>query len=715
MIPNLPELVSLPSPTFSGSTKFYERMTFNDTFWSGHYDPVIRESRTIVDIIRKRAEDNPDKVIYKFLADGIEESDSLNIAELHHQAIIVASRLQQLGKKNDRVVLFFPPGIPYIVSLFGCLYAGMVAVPAYPPRRNRSSYRVFKMFEDAAVSLCLTNNQVMKDIERNFAADYTNRGIKWITYESLQASEAELWVDPEIAADDLALLQYTSGSTGDPKGVMITHGQILYNSEYIRQSFGFTPEIIGMNWLPIYHDMGLIGTIMQAPFVGGLSITMPPMAFLQDPLKWLRAITKYKVTTAGGPNFAFDYCVQKIDESQLEGLDLSSVETFFCGAEPVRQQTLEAFVKKFARVGVRMEQLYPCYGMAETVLIVTGGNKLSPQRFLSVNGKSLQQRKVEKVDPEHAEAMSFTGCGHTWMDTEVRIINPDTYLPCEADEVGEIWICGSGVSQGYWDKNDENLRSFGAVVAGEGNKTYFRSGDLGFMDGDELFITGRIKDLMIFRGVNFYPTDIEFAIQNSHASLRQNAGAAFSVMVSGDERLVIVQEVERSAMHNLPEEQVFSAIRQIVSEEFELAVHAIVLLRPGSIPLTSSGKIQRRVCKYGYLRKELQEISSWSQELISVNMAEVASLVTEENLRLWLVNWVHTKLHIPLDEIDIHKPITSFGLDSLAAVVLENEIWMHFGYYWHISLFMMDTTIAQLAIDGTKIYNEEKDSESNTH
>lgn len=687
--------------------KEHELHKNNYDFLTQHPDPLLRNVASMVDVIMCRAEETPDHVVFRFLPEGTDEGESLSFSQLDVMARRVAVSLQQTGHRGDRVVLFFPPGIPYIISLFACFYAGMVAVPAYPPRRNRSSYRVFSIVENAGVSVCLTTQQVLRDIERNFASDFASNKINWICYEDAIIHKPEAWVSPALKGDELALLQYTSGSTGEPKGVMITHYQILYNSEYIRQSFGFSKQTIGMNWLPIYHDMGLIGTIMQAPYIGALSITMPPVAFLQDPLKWLKAITKYKVTTAGGPNFGFDHCIHKVPEIEIEQLDLSSMETFFCGAEPVRAKTMQDFAACFAPAGARPEQLYPCYGMAETVLIVTGGSKLSPLRFATINSKSLAQGKIEKVDENHPDAITLTGCGHTWLDTEVRIVHPETYEAVPAHHTGEIWISGSGVTQGYWGRPEENLRTFGAQIKDEGTVKYFRSGDIGFLDGNELYITGRIKDLLIFRGVNFYPTDIEFTVQEAHPALRKNAGAAFPALVRGEEQLVIAQEVERSSMHNLPEAEIFSAIRQAIAEEFELSVYAIVLLRPGSIPLTSSGKIQRRVAKYGYLTGELQSIAIWEKESRIESISVPAETITRENLEAWLVQWVNQKLHIPKEEIDVDKPITSFGLDSLAAVSLESEISAHFGYIWHISLFMADTTIRQLAIDGVTIYEQE--------
>jgi acyl-CoA synthetase (AMP-forming)/AMP-acid ligase II len=681
-------------------------------FKSQHTDPIIRKSSSMVDIISNRAVVTPGHIVFRFLPEGIDEGESLSFEQLDTMSRSVASCLQQHGKKGDRVVLFFQPGIPYIISLFACFYAGMVAVPAYPPRRNRSSYRVFSIVENAGVSMCLTSQQVKKDIERNFASDFASQNLHWICYEDAIMHSAGLWNDPNLKGEELALLQYTSGSTGEPKGVMITHYQILYNSEYIRQSFGFSKQTIGMNWLPIYHDMGLIGTIMQAPYIGALSITMPPVAFLQDPLKWLKAISRFKVTTAGGPNFGFDHCLQKVPQHELSHLDLSSVETFFCGAEPVRAKTMQDFASYFAQAGARPEQLYPCYGMAETVLIVTGGNKLSPLRFITINSKALARGIVEKIGEDQPEAITLTGCGHTWMDTKVRIVHPETYEAVPEGHTGEIWICGSGVTQGYWGRTEENLRTFGAQIHNEGSTSYFRSGDLGFMDGNELYITGRIKDLLIFRGVNYYPTDIEFAVQEAHASLRKNAGAAFSVMVHGEEQLIIAQEVERSAMHNLPQDELFSTIRQTLSEEFELSVYAILLLRPGSIPLTSSGKIQRRVTKYGYLTGELQSIAAWKKETGNEEISMTAATITAENLQAWLVQWVNKKLHIPLSEIDVNKPVTSFGLDSLAAVALESEISAHFRYHWHISLFMLDATIKQMAVEGMAMYEQEMNSKA---
>jgi acyl-CoA synthetase (AMP-forming)/AMP-acid ligase II len=319
------------------------------SFLKNYNDPVVLSSKTYIEIIRKRVEIEPDTVIFRFLENGVDESESLNYRTLDIRSKAIGAAMQSFGKKGDRVLLLFPAGLRYVASLFACFYSGMIAVPAYPPRRNRNLNRLLSIIEDSGAKIAVVTRQVFKDIERNFAGNTLLRDIKWIIYEDIDDQYASRWVETEIFPDDVALIQYTSGSTGNPKGVMLTQLNLFYNSEYIHQTFEFTRETtIGMNWLPIFHDMGLIGGILQAAYLGGVNIGMPPVEFLKSPFKWLKAITKYKATVGGGPNFGFDYCIEKISEEEKKELDLSSINTFYCGAEPVRKYTMEKFPRAFA-------------------------------------------------------------------------------------------------------------------------------------------------------------------------------------------------------------------------------------------------------------------------------------------------------------------------------------------------------------------------------
>ncbi len=681
------------------------------TFLKNFQDPILQNSKTYIEVIKKRVTADPEHVVFRFLDNGIDESEAFSYNQLETRSKALGAAMQQYARKGERVLLLFPAGLKYVASLFACFYSGMIAVPAYPPRRNRNLNRVLTIIEDSGAHISIISRQVYRDIERNFKDNPLLRNMLWIVYEEIGDKKASEWKKTEIFADDVALIQYTSGSTGNPKGVMITQLNLFYNSEYIHQTFEFSKETtLGMNWLPIFHDMGLIGGILQAAYLGGLNVGMPPVEFLKNPYKWLKAIEKYKATVGGGPNFSFDYCVQKVSEEERKNLDLSSMNTFFCGAEPVRKSTMEAFSKAFADNGVTAEQMYPVYGMAETTLIATGGFQKNPPKYLRIKQDKLAENKVEIADAYEAKAIELVGCGHTWLETEIAIVNPKTFSRLNEDKVGEIWISGPTVAKGYWNKPEETKRTFEAYIDDTKEGPFLRSGDLGFLHQNELYITGRLKDLIIIRGVNHYPSDIEFTVENSNPVLRPNAGAAFSILKNGEEKLIIVHELERAALRNTNHQQIINDIRYAISDEHELETQAIILIQTGSIPITSSGKIQHRQTRYDYLNNKLNVIALWkkTEETTKTDMPKKETgIPTEENITEWLVQWIMHNQHFRRNEIDLDKPVTAYGVDSLSAVNLEQEISEHFGFDWHVSSFMLNPTINALTKEGVELFREE--------
>ena len=700
-----PKFTSSPLPTKQLLLPKIKPMKYS--FLKDYKDPLVQDCTTYVDVIKNRVKANPDHVVFRFLNDGINESESFTYRQLETRSKALGAAMQQYALKEERVLLLFPPGLSYVASLFSCFYSGMIAVPAYPPRRNRSLDRIHTIVEDSGATVSIISRQVFNDIERNFAEDEVLNKIHWIVYEEVSDEKAKDWKPEEILPDDIALLQYTSGSTGQPKGVMISQLNLLYNSEYIRQTFEFDTNSVGVNWLPIFHDMGLIGGVLQAAYLGVLNVGMPPIAFLKNPLNWLKAIEKYKGTTGGGPNFSFDYCIQKTTEEERAALDLSSIKTFYCGAEPVRKQTMESFPEAFKKSGASPVQMYPVYGMAETTLIVSGGYQNEQPKFLKIDAIALQENKVLIANEKNLKTVELVGCGHSWMETKIEIVNPTTFERSKKNEVGEIWVSGPTVAKGYWNKAEENQRSFGAIINSSGDGPFLRTGDLGFLYEDELYITGRLKDLIIIRGVNYYPNDIELTVQSTDASLKQNSGAAIPVTVNNEEKLVIIQELERSALRNTDYNKIINNIRTAISEEHELDVYGIALIRTGSIPMTSSGKIQRRLSKYGYLNKELNVVAEWKQdEQIETGKTEKSEEPSIKNIKAWLTNWIVRNQHFRQEEIDPDKNIMSYGIDSLAAVTLEQEISQQFGFQWHVSSFMLNPTINKLAEEGMEIYKE---------
>ncbi|HAX84786.1 MAG TPA: AMP-dependent synthetase, partial [Cyanobacteria bacterium UBA11370] len=577
---------------------------------------------TLVDLLRYRTLHQPHKSAFTFLTDGETPSRYLTYNELDGLARAIATQLQILDAIGERALLLYPPGLEFIAAFFGCLYAGVIAVPAYPPRPNQKLSRLQVILEDSQATFALTTTSLLSNIERRFAQEPTLTPIKWLTTDTLDQTIASEWQEPTCNPNTLAFLQYTSGSTGIPKGVMITHGNLLYNSALINRCFEDTPDSQGVSWLPPYHDMGLIGGVLQPLYVGAPMILMSPVDFLQKPFRWLQAISRYKATTSGGPNFAYDLCVRKITPQQRESLDLSRWEFAFTGAEPVRAKTLERFAATFASCGFRWEAFYPCYGMAETTLFIAGGVKSAPPVLCQVDGKALEQNRVVPVQDKE-NSRTLVGCGKTWLDEKIAIVNSESLTRCEEGQVGEIWVSGPSVAQGYWQRPDATAQTFKAYLTHTNEGPFLRTGDLGFVQNDELFITGRLKDLIIIRGRNHYPQDIELTVEQSHPALRPGCGAAFTVEVDDSERLVIVQEVERSYLRKLEVDNVVEAIRRAISQHYELQVDAIVLLKTGSIPKTSSGKIQRHACKTGFLDNTLMLVGIWKSAIWEPQLLEL--------------------------------------------------------------------------------------------
>ena len=586
-----------------------EKMT---TCFDYSFDKEYKFS-TLVDLLGYRAENQSEQTAYTFLQHGKIETDRLTYKELDQKAKAIATSLQSLIAKGERALLLYPPGLEFITAFFGCLYAGVVAVPAYPPRRNQNMSRLQALVADAQATVALTTTSLLTKIEGRFAQTPEFKVLRWLATDNIASELAESWLEPEVMSDTLAFLQYTSGSTGMPKGVMITHGNLLHNDQMIKRAFGHTEGTIGVGWLPLFHDMGLIGHVLQPLYLGIPCFLMSPLDFLSKPFLWLQAISRYKATTSGGPNFAYDLCIRKITPEQRASLDLSSWEVAFTGAEPVRAETLEKFAETFKTCGFRREAFYPCYGMAETTLFITGGLKTTFPVIHQVSGRALEQNQIVDSTDKDSNIRKIVSCGQTWLDMNIVIVDRESLTRCQGDHVGEIWVAGSSVAQGYWSRPLETEQTFSAYLADTKEGPFLRTGDLGFIRDNELFVTGRLKDVIIIRGQNYYPQDIEQTVEKSHPALRPGCSAAFTVEVKGSERLVIVQEVERSYLRKLNMNEIVGNFREAVTAEHGLQVYATVLVKPGSIPKTSSGKIQRHACRAKFLNGSLNVVEDWSE------------------------------------------------------------------------------------------------------
>ncbi|MEH1781246.1 MAG: fatty acyl-AMP ligase [Nostoc sp.] len=569
---------------------------------------------TLIDLLSYRAKNQPEKTAYIFLRDGETEENRLTYGELDLQARSLATHLQSLISPGERALLLYPPGLEFISAFFGCLYAGVIAVPAYPPRANMNLLRLQAIVKDAQAKVVLITKSLLTNLESHLVENPELATMRWLNTDYIDTNLSANWQKPRLESDTLAFLQYTSGSTGTPKGVMITHGNLLCNQRSIKMGFGHTEKTIFVGWLPLFHDMGLIGNVLQPLYLGIPSILMSPVAFLQKPFSWLQAISRYKATTSGGPDFAYDLCVRKITPEQRSNLDLSSWEVAFNGAEPVRAETLELFANYFAPCGFRREAFYPCYGMAEATLFVSGGLKTASPVLYQVEGAALEENRVVATESEEG-TKTIVGCGRTWLDEKIVIVDRQSLTQCPPGKVGEIWVSGSSVAGGYWNRPGQTEETFQGYLADRREGPFLCTGDLGFVQDGELFVTGRLKDVIIIRGQNHYPQDIELTVQKSHPGLRSHCGAAFTIEQKGQQRLVVIQEVERTYLRRLDIQEVVGNITEAVVDHHGLQVYATVLIKPGTIPKTSSGKIQRYACRRGFLDGSLNVVAHCSGNL----------------------------------------------------------------------------------------------------
>ena len=534
---------------------------------------------------------------------------------MDQQARNIAAHLLRITTPGERALLLYPSGLAFIAALFGCLYAGVVAVPAYPPRRNQTRLRLEAIINDAQPSVVLTTTSILANLQPQWTEHEHLLSFprQWLATDTMAFEGTTEGRLPAVAPENLALLQYTSGSTGNPKGVMVNHRNLMRNCALIQQSFEDTADSVGVSWLPIYHDMGLIGGVLQPLYVGGRMILMPPTLILQHPIRWLEAISRYRATTSGGPNFAYDWCVQKIKPERLSKLDLSCWTLAFSGAEPVRAETLDRFSEIFGVCGFRRQAFYPCYGMAETTLLVTGGNRGAEPAVYPLAADALERGHAVIAPTAVSPTRPLVSCGYPRLGHRVVIVEPTVLRQCPDGQVGEIWVAGGSVAQGYWRQPEQTQQIFQAYLANTGEGPFLRTGDLGVWLNGQVILTGRLKDILIIRGQNHYPQDIEQTAARVHSGLRPNGGAAFTVEVKGRERLVVVQEVERSHLRLVNTKVLVRKIAQAVMREHGLQVYSTVLIKSGSLPRASSDKIQRYACRQEFLEGSLTVVDDWCE------------------------------------------------------------------------------------------------------
>ena len=669
------------------------------------------------ELFSARAAATPDSSALTYLGDGETVSQRLTYRQLDLRGRKVAQWLTQNVSKHDRVMLVFPPGTDFIAAFLGCLYANVTAVPVYPPRRRGTLTALARIAADSGAQVVLGTDESTAELA---SAIGKGESFPAIRLQSLQKIESHSplynssqWPIVNVLPTDLAFLQYTSGSTGKPKGVAVSHGNLIHNQRTIAGIFRHqTDRVVMAGWLPMYHDMGLVGNLMHPLSVGGELVFMPPLAFLQSPIRWLRMISDHGATISGGPNFAYDLCWQRTTEQERQSLDLSCWQVAFNGAEPLRYETLKTFESTFAKYGFSASAFCPCFGMAETTLIVTGSRSNEAWKSLAVDPLAMREGRIvaaEAIEQSAGDAISvqhLVSSGRPLIDDDcpgmqVRIVDPEALSESAAATVGEIWISGGSVASGYWGQAELTAETFDAMIVGDSSKTsYLRTGDLGFMHDGELFVTGRIKDLIIVNGENHYPQDIEAVVGASHVDLAPGNGVAFSTSEAGSERIYVAQEVSRGAWRSFDLHSIAAAASMALWESSQLTLDGLILVRPGGIPKTTSGKLRRRQTVEMFSRGELDVLADWqrhrdgaiiaarptaaaqglsSQSIAADSAQESESLTPDQateldDLRRWLLARVAELAQVPEQTVLTDQPLALLGLNSLTAVRIAGEL-----------------------------------------
>jgi len=742
--------------------------------------PTLAERRTIFEIVEFWSDVHPHQSAIEYLPDDGPKL-AISYRELSERARHIAAQLRQVCVPGDRVIMLLPPGPDFIVGFLGCLHAGVLAVPATEPKPRRLNDRLSRVVSDCQPTAVLTSAAVAARIEPQLvcpaladlpwvcqaAIDQTSKDDSSPSFPCGDASELNREVnhdrlgmsenlataigrsgsyagsaavdhDSDTVLETIAFLQYTSGSTSDPLGVAVSHRNLLHNLEMIRISFGqefnhgSDPSLRGVFWLPPYHDMGLIGGILTPLYIGGVTVLMPPTTFLKRPLSWLQAISTERALISGAPNFAYDLCASKISPDEISRLDLSSWEIAFCGAEPIRAETIERFCEAYEPAGFSRQSFYPCYGLAEATLFVSGNRGRRAPVIKTLDRRELENHRVVEVhsdalaDEGHAaeHTTRVVGCGGPVLDGEILIVNPETRLEVGSHEIGEIWYRGTNVASGYWNQPSKSAEVFAALLANDSSRTFLRTGDTGFFAGRQLFITGRLKEMLVIRGRNFYPQDLEATARLVDPSLI-GGGVAFSIDSSHAETLALVLEVDRQADSALFD-QLIANIRRAIAEVHDIVPETVLLVRPFSLPRTTSGKMQRLLARKMFARDRLRVLTRWDRphsandltdlqsnrsvpplallatsisggaiEQGSVGIQQNATRIGDpdgesdplqqpisegrithiaEEIESWLCGRLVVHGSLAPEEVTPDRPLAEFGLDSMATLQLAGEI-----------------------------------------
>jgi acyl-CoA synthetase (AMP-forming)/AMP-acid ligase II len=583
----------------------------------------MESSLTLAQLVRQRAAREPDRIGYSFLDDSTGEIHSLTWSQLHKRAGARAAAFVTRGAARQPVLLALPSSLAFVESLFACWYAGAIAVPVSLPRHQRVKHRLDRVLAGSAARFAVGGADIRQRLAAASGEDPSSAALEWIDDASAN-DQGVTEFEPRAQPGDISVLQYTSGSTGAPRGVMVSHANLMCNSAQIAEALGHDAGSTIGGWLPLYHDMGLVG-LLQAAFTGARCIFMAPERFLMRPASWLQMISDYRVCSSPAPNFAYDLCVERVNEEEKRPLDLSHWRNALNGAEPVRAATLDRFARSFASCGFRSTAFFPCYGMAEATLFVTGPG---PQR------KAARRMADGSPLPDGA-ASGHVGCGRAHGDTRIAIVDPHTSRKLADGEIGEIWVSGGSCAAGYWNDPQATALTFAARLQADSpedsQRNWLRTGDLGMIADGELFVTGRLRELIIIAGRNLFPVDLERTAESADPAIAPFGVAAISTDAGGSERLIILAEIRREfarpgrarSQKERPQNAgpdgdrlpptfdpaaTIRHIRAAVAAEHDVTPRDVVLLSPGALPRTTSGKLSRITARDNYLNQGFEPL-----------------------------------------------------------------------------------------------------------
>lgn len=653
------------------------------------------------EVLSLRSESHRDKIAFAFLHNGEQIEATLDYETLHRKAGAIGYCLSQQCNIGSRVLLLYPPGLDFVPAIFGCLYAGMIAVPAsLSGRRTQVITRLRHIAEDAGVGAVLTVSSQLSLVE-TVLAEYRSKAVVICTdIPHTLVSHVECQA---TRPDTLALLQYTSGSTGEPKGVMVTHGNLLHNLAILTKEFQQSETSVFVSWLPVFHDQGLISNVLLTVYLGATSYMMAPSAFIQQPLRWLRAISRFRATTSGGPNFSYELCLRKAIESIDSDICLDSWRVAFNGAEPVRRATLERFAERFSPHGFDPRAFTPSYGLAEATLVVTGGVNASSLSTKELFERDALERGEVRITDNPERALSLVSAGRILGDQNIEIVDPQSLRMLPENYIGEVWLEGASVAQGYWGRPELSRETFENTLGHARSARFLRTGDLGFKRNGQLFITGRLKDLIIIRGRNLYPNDIEATVEQAHPALQSGAGCAFSVDTGFEEEIILIYEVPRIHMRALDIKSIADVLCIKIAEQHEAQLHGLVLLRPGSLPKTTSNKVQRNLCRQTYCSGGFDVLAEWYRDgaealgqkvqTISEGMSDIHNVMDVERLATLVA--AHSKVSV--DEVMRVDSLVELGMDSLGRLQLAHAIERDIGRYVSIEKLFEELSCEELA------------------